>query len=319
MRISVCFFLLGTGLFAQSSQSVASYGYDVNGRRVELESMGVAASNGSSASVQTLRNLNGREVPAESVEEKLVSEGPEGRVVERIVKKYDGNGRISGTEKQVVEERRSADGSATVSTSVFRSDINGRFALEERAVTRSQKSGDTTVAETVVERPTINGSLDLVEKTAMVSRGDDKLLNVETTVLRKDSSGALREAARQVAVTRVEDGKTTRQVDDYNTSATGRMDLTGQKVTTAVKNADGSETVITDVFGMTAPGRTSNASDGGPQLRERQIVDRRADSGGGVTETYSIQRAGLEDGRLGPVRKISEKVCSGDCIAKAKK
>ena len=301
---------------AQSSQSFSTYGYDLNGRRVEMGSMGVTSSNGSSAVVQTMRNVNGRAVPVESAEEKVVRDGPDGKLMERILKRYDASGRVVETEKQVVEERKSGDGSVQTVTSVYRSDINGRFALEERARTESRESGGSTVAETVVERPTINGTLDLIEKRTSVARGDGRVQNAETTVLRKDASGSLREAERQVVVTKIEDGRVTQQIDEFNATSTGRMELAGQKVTTSVKNADGSETVVTDVFGSTAPGRAIHGYAGGPQLRERLIVERRAGSDGSVIETFSVQRAGLEDGKLGAVRKISERVCNGDCAPK---
>jgi hypothetical protein len=313
-----CVFILISAavLSAQSSQSFSTYGYDVNGRRVEMGSMGLTSSNGSSATVETMRNVNGRTVPLESAEEKVVSDGPDGRVIERIVKRYDAGGRVVETVKQVLEERKTGDGGTQTVSSVYRSDVNGRFALEERSRTESRESGGSAVAETVVERPTINGGLDLVEKRTSVARGDGRVRNAETTVLRRDAGGSLRETERQVVVTRTEDGRVTQQIDEYNSAATGKMELAGHKVTTSVKNPDGSETVVTDVFGRAAPGRAVSGFASGPQLRERLIVERRAAPDGSVVEIFSVQRAGLEDGTLGAPRKISERVCSGDCVPK---
>jgi hypothetical protein len=50
---------------------------------------------GGSSQSQTVTDLNGRWVPLESAEETVLSDGPEGRVVERLVKKFDSQGRQS--------------------------------------------------------------------------------------------------------------------------------------------------------------------------------------------------------------------------------
>jgi len=67
---------------------------------------------GGSSQSQTVTDLNGRWVPLESAEERVLSDGPEGRVVERLVKKFDSQGRLTGQEKVRVEATSSGDGSS---------------------------------------------------------------------------------------------------------------------------------------------------------------------------------------------------------------
>ena len=307
-------FVLCTGLVWGQSQSLGTYTYDVNGRRVLSSQTGITAAPGASANVRTTQSLNGRQVPAESVEEKVVSDGPNGRVVERVVKVYDENGRPASTEKQVITERKLPDGGSELSTAIYRSDLNGRSTLAERLQTVSTKSGDQVTSQTVVERPTLNGSMETVERRQGVVQSSPGRTDSDTTIYRKDSSGSFRPAAREVVSTSTAGITTTQNVTQYNTAVTGQMEMTGQKVVTTTARADGGQTQVVDVYGMTTPGRAINGYSDGPKLREQQIIEKQTSGSGGFVETYTIRRPGLENGSLGPAVKISETVCTGNCI-----
>ncbi|HUR20177.1 MAG TPA: hypothetical protein VMZ90_05165, partial [Vicinamibacterales bacterium] len=96
----------------------------------------------------------------------------------------------------------------------------------------------------------------------------------------------------------------------YMSGERRQLELVGQTVTESKKKADGSETKLVSVFGMAAPGRPAT---GQPVLREQQIIEKTPAAGGAV-EILSIRRPALDNPNvLGPVQKISEKVCTGPC------
>lgn len=310
--LGLCVFAAGA-LWAQGSQTSGTYTYDVNGRRVLSSQSGVTVSAGASASVRTTQTLNGRRVPAESVDEKVVSDGPGGKVVERVVKVYDEDGRVVSSEKQVITERKLGEGRSEVSTAVYRSDLNGRMTLAERARTESTASGGQTTSQTVVERASLNGGMEAVERRQSLQQSSNGRTGTDTTIYRKDSNGSFQAAAREVVNITKSGATTTENVTQYNTAATGQMELTGQRVVTTTERPGGGQTQVVDVYGMSAPGRAVPNYASGPQLREQQIIDKSPASGGGFVETYSIRRPGQESGALGAPVKISETVCTGSC------
>jgi len=308
-----CFlFLLASIVLAQDSPSrSATYTYDVNGRRV-LNSVATASSGaGGSTSSEGVGDLNGRSAPLRSVEERVVSDGPEGRVVERMVRRYDGAGNSAGFEKVRLEERKNSDGSVSTTTTTYDSDLNGRFALREKTTALATKSGDTVRTEMATERPDINGRMEPTERRNVVVVGDDKNSRQDISVFRKDSNGRFQEAAREVTEVKTENGDTVAHATQYNTAATGRMEIAGQRVSRTSRQADGSETQVVNLYGPVAPGQVDSGGPA-PRLREQQIIERKAGDSG-YTQTFSIRRPAVDSSQLGPVQKISETVCQGPC------
>jgi hypothetical protein len=296
----------------ESSRTV--YTYDSSGRRQAVYDQANASSAAGASQSQTVVDLNGRRVQLESMEETVLSDGPEGRVVERIVKKFDAQGRLTGQEKVRLEETKSADGSSsTVRATVYDRDLNGQFALRERSTTTTEKDASATRAETVVERPNVNGNLDTQERKLAVTTGDSAKSLKDVTVYRKDQHGSLSPTVREVTETTTEGDRETANTSEYNSASTGRMELTGQKLSQTVKSPDGSEAQVVDVFGTNNPGQLSSGYNREPKLRERQVIERMPGPGKGMVETFSVQRPALDSGRLGPPQKISETVCQGNC------
>lgn len=319
MRLCV-FTVLLTALtipaFCQEPQSASSttYTYDGAGRRSVAATQATVTGPGGSAHTETVVDMNGRRVPLEAAEETVLSDGPEGRVVERIVKKFDSQGRLTGQEKVRIEESKNADGSSsTVRATVYDRDLNGRFELRERSTTTTNKDGSTVNAETLIERPNANGRLDLDERKVVVKTGDENASLQDTTVFRKDQHGAFSAAVREVTETKKEGERTVANTSQYNSASTGKMELVGQKLSQAVKNADGSETVVEDVFGTHNPGQVSSGYNKEPKLRERRLIERVPANGKGHVETFSVQRPSIDGGRLGDPQKVSETVCTGNC------
>ncbi len=129
------------------------------------------------------------------------------------------------------------------------------------------------------------------------------------TVYRRTSGGEFGVAQREIEQVKAANGQTTTATAVYSTNSTGNMELATQKVSTVKKAADGSEVEVVDLYGNAQPGR---AAAGGPALREQQVIERKSANGQQV-EILSVRRPQLDSGKLGPLTKVSETVCSGDC------
>jgi hypothetical protein len=295
---------------AQDQKTIAAYTYDVNGNRV---SAGVISVQGP-YKTETVQSINGRAVPLESAEERVVWEGPGGRVVERTIRRYTPDGQPGLSERQRIEETKNSDGTVNIRTAIYDSDINGSMSLRERISSTSSRSGEVVRTETRVERPNVNGSADIAEMRVKVTTGDEKQSHTDVTVLRRDTNGSFSESERQIIQTQAQNGGSTTTITEYNTSTTGKLDLTGQTVSRLTRNPDGSEVQIVDVYGVVAPGRSIHDNRSGPQLREQQIIEKRVGQNNRVVESFSVRRADLNSGSLGPATKISETICTGSCL-----
>lgn len=287
----------------------ATYTYDVNGRRVLDSQTSSSSGKGSSAAAESIRTLNGRMAPLQKVEERVVSDGPEGKVVERIIRRFEGGGGQSTTEKVVVETRKNPDGGETRRTTAYETDVNGRFSLRQRETEQVTKQGNVERADAVVERPSLNGGLEADEKRTTVSQGPEGDRQKDVTVYRRTSAGGFGVAQREIEQVKVANGQTTTSSAVYSANSTGNMELATQKVSTVRKAGDGSEVEVVDFYGNAQPGR---AASGGPALREQQVIERKSANGQQV-EILSVRRPELDSGKLGPLTKVSETVCSGEC------
>jgi len=289
-RVILSTLLIAAVGFGQDAKQTSTYMYDVNGHRVRVSA------------------------PLQSVDEKILSSDANGRIVERLVKLYDANGKQTGTEKTRIEERNLGQGRSTASTSVYVQDINGSFALRERAVTESIKSGEVERSETRLERPSLSGGMDLAELRITVATGSDKERHTDVTTLLRDVNNAFKETQREIAQTKVQDNQTTVTTSTYNAAAAGKMALIGQTVARTTKRADGGESQVVDVFHTVQQGRVGAFDKAELKLREQHVIDKVPGSNRSLVETFSVRRADLDSGRLGPAVKVSETVCSGACL-----
>ncbi|WP_321470366.1 hypothetical protein [uncultured Paludibaculum sp.] len=308
MRTIAFLLALPAALFAQQSQSSTTV-YDINGHRVDWSQ----SQTGDGRTAQTQRNLNGRTVPMEKVEEKVVKNEGGVRVVERTVRRYDNSGNPLPPEKVVTETETRADGTAVEKSTVYRGDFNGNLQPSERTVSETRKSGDTAVTETQVERNTLNGGFERVERRVAQEKSDKTSSERDETVYTKDTNGRFSEAGRKVVHSKAENGVTQEQVDEYESSTTGRLKLARQSVTRVSKAADGTERREVDVFGPAAPGRPIPDGEA-MQLREKQIFTSQQSGDGSVVQVFAVQRPSVNSTKeLGPVQKVSETVCKGKC------
>ena len=299
--------LLAQATLAQST--AVTYTTDFNGHRVPATQVTTSAK-GDITEVR--QSINGRNVPMEKSETRLLSETATERTVETVVRKYDQTGNLSSTERTVSEEQKRADGGASVHATIYRSDVNGRLLEAERRVVETQKQGTVTTSDVAIARAGLNGSFETVEKRKVITTAAADKTKEEETVYRANN-GQFYEAVRRQREDRVENGKTIAITTSYLPDYSGKMALLRQDVATTRKAADGSETTELNIFAPAVDGVVpENGS--APKLKEQQLISRRPGSDGSVTEVTSVRRPSMSDpGHLSEARVISETVCSGKC------
>lgn len=296
-----------------TGQQTSTKLYDVNGRAVPVQAGSRSESTGASSSSQTVRSLNGRDVPVQQTEERVISESPNEKIIERITRAYDPSGSPAREERTRIEQRQLPDGSQQVVTTVQRANNTGRVQVSERRTELTKRSGADVTSTVAVERPTATGTLDLVEQvnTEVRSVGEGRTSS-NTLTSRKDMNGRFREVSRAAVEVKSEGPVTEETRTEYEAITTGTMRLKTQHVTRTVPTSGGGTRVETDVYEPTADGRSLNG-DSKPSLVRREIVES-IPTTEGSREVRSVQLAsGSDPGRLGPERRVEETTCAGPC------
>src|SRR5579864_2193059 len=162
MRYCFCSLLCAGMAMAQSTTALLTP--DLNGSSVEAAVY--SAKDGDRTELN--RTINGSLAPLQKSDTKVLSEGPNGRTTETIVRKYDATGQLSSTERTVTEEQKVPNGSVIHAT-IYRSDGNGRLEEGERRVIESQTQGATTTSNVTISRVGLSGSFDVAEKRNIVT------------------------------------------------------------------------------------------------------------------------------------------------------
>jgi hypothetical protein len=288
--------------------------HSVNGGSMPGLDTSYSHSGGTTTVTETRQSLNGHSVPAERVEEHVVSDSGGVRVVERMIQRYDPNGNPLAPEKEVVTTSKLDDGSTDERKAVWRGDINGSMALTEQTEAKTRREGATVTSEITVARPSMNASMDVVEKRDLVrTLGLSGSYQQDETVWRNGESGFY-EAVRRVVEHKEDANRTLDNIAEYELGSSGALELHRQMVRDTVKGADGSQTTSIKYLDQSAPGTVISGSDPGLKLSSEEIVQRSPGSGGSVVETMSVRRPSLSDpNELQPAQKVSETVCRGDC------
>ncbi len=295
---------------AAAQSSTTSSTRDINGYRVDLQSFDSAAKG---ESTERSQSINGRQVPLEQVVDRVVREDAGGKVTERILRKFDRDGKLASTERVMIEETKLSGGGSSVRETTYRSDVNGGLREAERKTTETRVSGSTTTSNTVIDRPSLNGSFETVEKRSAVTDGPAENQRTTESVYRKSISGGFQEALRYVKTSAKENDTTRQTTADYEPGLNGQLQLAAQSESTSVKQPDGTEVIQTNLFAQTVAGNVQDSS-GRMRVKEQQIVERRTNSDGSVVETLSVRRPSVSDpNRLGGLQKLSETVCKGKC------
>jgi hypothetical protein len=302
--------LLCAGLALAQSRGSSTTGLvvpDLNGNRVEA-----AVYTAKDGDRQELtQSVNGRKVPLQQSETRVLSDGPSGKTTETLTRKYDATGQLVSTERTVVDEKKLPNG-AVIHATTYRSNLNGQMAESERRTIESQTQGPTSSTDVTVSRPGISGSFDVAEKRSLVSKADGKTLHETEVVQIPAANGQLMEAARLVRDQSTVNGTTTSTEARFEPDFTGKMSLASQQVAAIKKDSDGSLITQVDHYAPAAYG-VARSESGAQQLKEQEVIVRR-EKNGVVTETTTVSRPTLQDpGRLGPSSPVSEYVCTGKC------
>jgi hypothetical protein len=298
---------LSATLFAQTgSQQAAGWSIDANGNRVEGTRYTAAESPGGSQRVETLRSINGRMVPVQASEDKVLQQDSQRKVVERMIRKYDANGNPGPPVKVRIEETKGANGSTTIQSTAYQADLNGNMQLFERATTQVRK-GATTETSTTVERATLNGALAPVERSQSVERPTGSGSQVDSTTYRRDLNGNFTPAAQEVKQISKRGNEETTDLAHYELSPDGKLALTSRAIDRVKTNADGSQVADTEVYSKFSAGRTGDVNADQPRLQEQIHRERTAAAGGAVVETTSVRaRLPNDPSRFGALEKVSQ-------------
>jgi hypothetical protein len=260
-----------------------------------------------------MQTLNGRSVPVEQVEERVVRSEGSLKVVERVIRRFDQTGAAIGMDRIVEEVTQLNDGLSSVRSSTYRRDVNGNMQLAERTATEIRKAGGTETVSSVIERPSIDGTFQVTEKQTVVTVQSPAREVRNAVKLLRDENGRFYEAAKETEETTKSGAESVDNAACYRVGTSGRLELAEQTVRTAVKRPDGSESVVLDIYTQQTPGLANKDATGKPHLKEQRVIERRVDRNG-VTEVVSMRQPSLADpGILGPSRKVSESVCKGKC------
>ena len=252
-----------------------------------------------------MTTVNGALAPQTKIEERVIRQDANGKVVERLVRHYDQDGNPGPSEKIQIEERRDGRGGRTTSTTLYRADLNGNMSVAERSTTQANNSAGRTSSSTQVERVSPDGSLRLAERSSTEGESAGGQKKESTVVYRVDANGDFREVKREVREATVANGKTVENRAQYFDGQ-----LAQQEVATIVERPDGSKVTQVNVFRQNARG-SATPSDGRLMLQEQQIIESKL-VGKSVVQTVTSRVASVnEGGRLSEPRKIAETVCTG--------
>ncbi len=300
-------------LAAQESNTSSATSVDINGNRIaDGPTISRTTSPNGSQTTVTTQSINGRTVPMEQIEEHVVRNDSSGKVTERIVRRYDPQGNALPPSRQVIEEQKRPDGSSTVQSTTYGTDINGNTQITEKSVTQTQKNGSNETSETTVDRPTVDG-LQTVEKQSQVMTKQGKNYEADSTTYRRDGNGGFYAAVRQTTEHTEQGSEVSENSAEYERGPTGELQLHGQTVTKTVTRPDGSQDAVVDVYSRNVPG-TVSGNESGLKLQEQQTIESAPGPGNTMVQTVNVRRPTVSDpGTLGPARQLSQTVCKGDC------
>src|SRR5437016_11014603 len=135
LRSCVASLAFGAALVAQqSSQQTGTWTIDTSGQRVEGHVYQSSDSPANSQRMEMSRSINGRLVPVQSSEDRVLRKDSQGKSVERILRLYDQNGNPVPGKKILTEETKNADGSITIRSTTYDMDLSGNMQVSERTV-----------------------------------------------------------------------------------------------------------------------------------------------------------------------------------------
>jgi hypothetical protein len=308
--VKYCLFvLIPAALCAQSS--TVTINVDINGHRVE-SAPSVTTTEGDKTILN--QSINGRLVPKEQTETRVLSETPTEKVTETFDRKFDQTGQLTLTERTLTTEQKRTDGGTSTNASVYRSDINGGMPeVERRQIETHPQGPGSTESDVTIARPSDNGGLQNVEQRKILTTTGPNSTHEDQTVYLKSTNGDFVARRRTVTDSQKSNDKTEASVANYETDYLGHMALLSSENTTTVVSKDGKQEIERNLYASASDG-VARDDQGGQKIKEQQIIVRTPGPDGTVTETVSVRRPTLaEQTHLGPPVQISETVCTGKC------
>jgi len=298
---------------AQQANVSNTTSVDVNGNAIaDGPTISQSKSANGSQTMVTTQSINGRTVPMEQVEERVLRNDSSGKLTERIVRRYDPQGNPLPPVRETIEEQKRPDGSSTVQSTTYGADINGNMQIVEKSVTDTQKNGSGETSETMVQRPTANG-LETVEKQSRVVSKQGDNYQAESTTYRRDGNGGFLPAVRQTTDHKAQGSEVSENSAEYEKGPNGDLQLHEQTVSKTATRPDGSKDAVVDIYSRDVPG-TVGGNESALKLEEQQTIESAPGPGNTMVETLSVRRPTISDpGTLGPARQLSQTVCKGDC------
>ena len=304
-----CLLTLLATSFACAQSTASNYRPDLNGRLVEGSQLDVGPKGDKT---ERSDSMNGRKVPREVTETRVISESPTGRVIETVTHKFDPTGQPGPVVKTVTEEQTHGN-STTIRATTYFSDTNGRLQEGERRTVESVKQGATTSSDVTIARPGPSGAFDTIEKRKVVSVADKDSVHEDETVYRPTQSAGLVPAEREVRDSRKQAGGASQTREVYRPDYTGRMELMTQEVAKTTERPDGTTVTEKNVYARSTDG-VAVTGDTAQRVRAQEVIVRSKGAGDTVVETTTLRQTTPGDPtRLGEPRKVSETVCTGKC------
>jgi hypothetical protein len=305
---TLLFITTGCALAGAQSSSV-TYVPDIDGRPVpRVENVATPG-----AHTDLRQSINGKEVPIEQVDERVLSKNGSTTVTERIVKHYGAGGDVVQTDRILKEETIGANGDSVVKSRTYRSDLSGNMVEAERRTVETRRAGAGTVTDTAIEKRNLDNTLQLLEKRTATSEPTSDGKRENETVYLPDTNGNLHEAQR-LATTETKSGnQVVSNTAVYEPGLNGNLSLVRQNVIKTTTNPDGSSILETEVFGRPSNGRTQDVG-APPALTEKRTTERQKGPGGAVVEVQTLQLPSISNpGQLDRPQKVAETICRGNC------
>ena len=282
----------------------SNYRYDASGRAVPGEpAVREERRGGVIERQESIRGASGQAVTTRSSQERVLSEQGENRATERVIHRYDPDGRPTTRQMVRTETRRQADGSLVKVESLWEQDVNGRMQFTERRTTTEAKTATGGTASIVVERPAFSGSLEVVERTDRTdAKKSDAVTESVSSTRRREANGRLEERQRESSVATKSGEVTTRETQqwEYNVGGTGKMDFTGRTSSRLTEQPDGSQVEDLEVYTTRIADTTPDLNRPGVPTLEQQVRrEKKVQPDGKIVETTSARvRQVAEPARL---------------------
>jgi len=290
----------------QVSQQSSTVEVDINGRPVQYPSFSSVQTPTGAQRSETTRSINGREVPLQSSEDRVLSQDATSKVIERTVRYNTATGNPGLAERVRIEERKNPDGSTTMVSTTYRNDINGNPQLWERTTTEVRKGATITESTSTLERANLNGGLQVFERTRAVERTVGDATQADATTYRRDVNGNLSPFKQEARTTEKRGNEQSVDSAQYELGPDGKMQLAIRAVGKTVKNPDGSEVEQVDVYSRHGGQSAADVNASQPRLQQQILRQKSQTPEGKIVETTSVRaRLAQDPSRFGNFEQVT--------------